>query len=151
MTKEDKEEIVADVFVSFWEHLDGYDFDNRESAKKYLAVIAKNLSLNKYRDNRRHAHAQLEEGYEPVEKGENTESIILREEAKQAILEALKELPEDDRKCFILYYFYDMSIEEIGQHIHRNRNTIKSRLSRGRTKLKTILSERGITDESLYF
>ena len=49
------------------------------------------------------------------------------------------ELPEDYRMIFLLYYGEGFRTGEIAQILELNENTVKSRLRRGREKLKHVL------------
>lgn len=53
--------------------------------------------------------------------------------------ELIAELPEDYRILFLLYYGEEFRISEIAQILDINENTVKSKLRRGREKLKSIL------------
>lgn len=53
--------------------------------------------------------------------------------------ELIGELPEDYRMIFLLYYGEEFRTSEIAQILDVNENTVKSRLRRGREKLKRIL------------
>ena len=55
--------------------------------------------------------------------------------------EAIDNLPEKIRLCVILYYIEDYSVKEIKEILHIPEGTVKSRLSKGRTKLKEWLGE----------
>ncbi len=53
--------------------------------------------------------------------------------------ELVKELPEDYRMIFLLYYGEGFKTNEIAQILDVNENTVKSRLRRGRDKLRQVL------------
>ena len=54
--------------------------------------------------------------------------------------ELLKELPENDRVIFLLYYGEGFNTREISEVLELNENTVKSRLRRGRKKLEQAIS-----------
>ena len=51
-------------------------------------------------------------------------------------LEMLKSLPEDSRLIFQLYYGEQFTTKEIGQMLKMKESTVKSRLHRGKEKLR---------------
>lgn len=55
---------------------------------------------------------------------------------------ALRELPADYRVALVLYYLDGFSIREIAEIQRATQGTVKSRLSRGRQKLKKLLTSR---------
>ena len=58
---------------------------------------------------------------------------------RRQILEALALLPEDQRAAVILRDFQQMPYEEIARILEISEGTVKSRLSRGREKIKNFL------------
>ncbi len=65
--------------------------------------------------------------------------IIILEEEKAAIEEALKKLPEHYRIPLILFYFLDFDLKMISEYLGIEISTVKSRLFRGREKVKNVL------------
>lgn len=59
--------------------------------------------------------------------------------------EAVRSLDYLYRECLTLYYYHEMSVREIAGQLKVPENTVKSRLSRGRTLLKQILEKEGHT------
>lgn len=57
------------------------------------------------------------------------------------LYEALMLLKEEYRLTIVLHYLEGYSIEEIARIMHTGTGTVKSRMSRGRTKLRRILEE----------
>ncbi len=54
---------------------------------------------------------------------------------------ALKRLPPRYREVIHLFYYEELSTEEIGQILHRKPSTVRTQLTRARTILKGILKE----------
>jgi RNA polymerase sigma-70 factor (ECF subfamily) len=46
-----------------------------------------------------------------------------------------------DREIFLRYYYYLETTDEIAQKMHLSGSAVRSRLTRGRKTLKTILSK----------
>lgn len=57
------------------------------------------------------------------------------------ISEAIRQLPEKYRTVIHLFYFEDLSVNEIAKITGKTAGTVKSQLSRAREKLKELLSE----------
>ncbi len=57
------------------------------------------------------------------------------------IQEVIDNLDEDLKVLIILYYYEDMSIKDISESLGISEGTIKSRMSRARSKLKSMLNE----------
>ena len=54
---------------------------------------------------------------------------------------------EPEREIFLRHYYYGQTVAAIGLEMQMNVSTVKSRLSRGRKKLKAILLEGGYCHE----
>ena len=73
------------------------------------------------------------EGVLPAEDTDPTERLTLW----QAVLS----LPEELRLTVILFYYDDLSIREISQVLSVSQAAVKTRLSRGRARLRSMLRE----------
>jgi RNA polymerase sigma-70 factor (ECF subfamily) len=67
------------------------------------------------------------------------DELILRRELASAIQTGLGELPEDQRMTVVLSDIEGLSYDEIAQITGTNLGTVKSRLSRGRARLRDVL------------
>lgn len=69
---------------------------------------------------------------ETIEANENTnpDVIVEREEIKQMIIEAIKKLPDREKKVIVLYYYEDLTLKEIGEVLE----VTESRVSQLHTK-----------------
>lgn len=64
------------------------------------------------------------------------DSVYENKEQKEIIKNILYSLPEDQRLCLILFYGQDLKIAEIAEALDISENTVKSRLSYGKKKMK---------------
>ena len=62
-------------------------------------------------------------------------------EGPGGLWEAVWALPREQRLAVILYYYDDMSVAEIARTLGVPQGTVKSRLSRGRDRLRQMLQE----------
>jgi RNA polymerase sigma factor (sigma-70 family) len=67
------------------------------------------------------------------------DELMLRRELASAIQSGLGELPEDQRMTVVLSDIEGLSYDEIAQITGTNLGTVKSRLSRGRARLRDVL------------
>ncbi len=116
--------------------------------KTWLFTMARNRVIDHVRTSKNHASidAENEEG-ESMFSDLAAESrlgplrqVSSREQAK-ALLDAIEQLPEDQREAFLLQAEGDMSVEEIAVAIGVTFETAKSRLRYARNKLKTLLAD----------
>ena len=71
---------------------------------------------------------------------------IEQHEERETLINAINELGEPDSEIFMRYYYYDEKISYISKIIDLPINTVKTKLARGRVKLKGIL-QRSNSDE----
>ena len=129
------EEVVQDVFLAYAKN--SHRFEERSSLKTYLVKITIHKSHDYLRSWKRkwQKFTQSKTFSHSIE----TEKII--DEEKQTLVEGLLQLPIHYREALILYYYDDYNISEIANILQVSENTIKTRLARGREKLKIILQE----------
>ena len=65
-----------------------------------------------------------------------------QEEYNQSIKDCIAMLPSDDAFLLTLYYFEELSLDEISKTIGLTANNVKVKLFRSRKKLAHILRER---------
>ena len=137
MTKEDMEEVVLDTFVSLWRNADKFD-SQKGCLRTYLGTMARNLAKNRlaYQNtNTELTENIIEVQSEPYNKME-------QDEERETMIKAINELGEPDSEIFMRYYYYDEKIYHIAKMMSMPDNTVKTKLARGRRKLKEILQRR---------
>lgn len=76
----------------------------------------------------------------------NPDTIVERDEIRRVIVEAIKELPEKEKKVLVLYYYEDLTLKEIGQVLDVTESRISQLHTRAIMRLRAKLSglKRGI-------
>lgn len=116
--------------------------------KRYLFRIAHNRLV----DHWRRAGRTAEEGDEHLDQfpGPDTEgpdSEAERDELRNELMNALRQLPPDQREVFLLQQEAGLTLEQIAQRTGVGRETVKSRLRYAVNKLRTQLSPGSETPE----
>ena len=57
------------------------------------------------------------------------------------LLAALRRLPEGQRAAVVLFYYADLPISQIAQHLGSNGLAVRANLSRGRRRLRQLLGD----------
>ncbi len=78
--------------------------------------------------------------HDPAEK---PDELVERQELNRLLQQAIESLPEDQRMVLVLSDVQGLSYQEISDVVGVALGTVKSRLSRGRAKLRDYLLERG--------
>ncbi len=142
MTKEDIKEVVSDVFYNIWRHADTINLE-KGSLRAYLTVSARNQAKNKMRDLKKNPVSLPIQEEDYIEITDFCQGLE-REERIRILAEALRCLKSDEREIMLRYYFLYETTETISKSMGIQKNTVKSKLMRGRKKLKVYLQERGI-------
>lgn len=66
-----------------------------------------------------------------------------KEEQNEIIRSALNQIGKAERETVVRYYYYNQSVRGISEETETNIETVKSRLRRGRDKLKKLFEEGG--------
>jgi RNA polymerase sigma-70 factor (ECF subfamily) len=69
------------------------------------------------------------------------EDQVMQEELRRRVQQAIGRMRPKDREIFLRYYYYLETTDEIAQKMHLSGSAVRSRLTRGRKTLKTILSK----------
>jgi len=140
---QDAEDATQDAFLSAFRAVKKFRGSN---FKAWLLSIVANACRDRFRATKRHPAISLDSvPLEPqaFESVELPEDYALRQELRRFINEALPFLPEDQRLVVVLCDIQGMSYEEISQVTGSSLGTVKSRLSRGRQKLRDLLLQHG--------
>ncbi len=134
-SQEDAEELTANVFVALWQ--------NRSRLKTtrlrgWLAATARNEARSHLRKKR-----LLTVPPEDVVlvSDDIAEKLAEAHERARFIQNAIFAMGWPDREIFLRYYYYDQKISEIADEMDMNAETVKSKLRRGREKLKSRIEE----------
>ena len=132
---EDADDFVQDVFIKVYEKLSSFRADS--SFATWITAVAYNLAVNSV--TRRAEYVPLAD--EELLRGKNLtpEEELVRKLTAEAVREAVKELPENYGICLELYFFHDLSYEEIMKVTGFPLNTIKSHVFRGKKLLREKL------------
>ena len=125
LNRYDAEDIVQDVFVKMLSSK-SY-FRDEEHIKAWLIRVTINLCINYNKSLARQKTVSVEQLDIPFTQQET------------GILEELYLLPEDERNILYLYYYEGYKIREIAKILRQKQNTINSKLTRARNKLKRIM------------
>jgi RNA polymerase sigma factor (sigma-70 family) len=136
------EDILQEVFISCYKQM---DFFREESSYKTWLI---KITINKCKD------ALKRWSFRNIIYKENLDSSLVETRTPEfhtvsklddiQIAKHILALPIKFREVIILFYYQDLSIEEISLLLDLKGNTVKTRLHRARTKLKDSLERSGL-------
>ena len=143
MTAEDGEEVVSDVFLAAWDQA----ADLRPGhVKSWLVAVARHKARNKLRQAGK--TLPLEENLLELPDPSDPADRLNRAEEREQVRRAVETLPDGDREIFLRHYYYAQTVREIAAAMGLKGPTVKTRLRRGREKLKTMLTKGEETGEA---
>jgi len=132
---EDASDFVQEVFLKTFRNLSR--FEGRSRFSTWLYKIAYNTAINSI-NRKKDYHSLVED--EIAGNSDTPERKLLKSLARDAVLEAITELPERFRVCVDLFFFYDRSYHEIEAITGYPVNTIKSHVFRAKKILREKLA-----------
>lgn len=124
----DAEEVLQDTLVQLLKTTP--ILTTKEHEKAWLLHVAANLSKNRLKYNTIRQTDELME-----------ELIAENQDDLSFVWEAVKALPDKYREVIHLFYHEGYQTRQIAQILHMNESTVRSNLSRGREKLRSMLWE----------
>lgn len=127
------EDVAQDVFIKCYEKMDS--FRNESSYKTWLIRI----TVNRCKDILKSwsfKNLYFTNYFNPKQAYSSLEHQCLGGEENEFISKRVIELPVKLREVIILFYYQEFSIDEISDLLMIKPNTVKTRLHRGRIKLK---------------
>lgn len=132
--KMDMEDLVQDVLLSAYQHFD--KIKNKDQFLHYLIRSARNRSISNWRKQKYKA--------ELLEK--HTERLMAQEISAEKVMEiqwlyrTLDKLPKKQKDALILFEISGFSIKEIALLQNSTEGAVKTMISRGRQRLKSLIN-----------
>lgn len=136
--REEAEEVSQDTFIKVYKSLNKFKGDSKFST--WIYRVGYNTCLDQLKKNKREQQTvAIDEFTEhQIKTLDNALESMELQERKQAIQDCLQLLPSEDSYLITLYYFEELSLDEIAKVIGLTANNIKVKLFRSRKKLATI-------------
>ena len=144
--EQDAEECVNDAYLGIWKTVPP---EKPRPFSSLLYRIVRNLAISKLSANTaQKRNAVFEELFAELEdylpSAETVESSIEEKELAAVIEDFLDTLTAENRKVFILRYWYSQSYEDIGRDMGMSKSNVSMRLLRTKEKMRKYLEERGV-------
>lgn len=140
--REDAQDCMQEAMIRIYRALN--TFKGQSSLSTWAHRITMNTCLDELRRRKSRASTSLDEladsGWAPHSDNDTPEHRTIRSEQKRTIERAISELPEDMRAAIILRDIHGLTYDEIADSLNVNVGTVKSRISRGRERLRSKLS-----------
>lgn len=140
--KEEAEEAAQDTFIKVYKSLNKFKGDSKFST--WIYRVAYNTCLDRLKKNKRQQYTvEINEYTEHQLKTlDNALDQMEAKDREQSIQDCLALLPSEDSFLLTLYYFEELSLDEIGKIVDLKPNNVKVKLFRSRKKLASILRKK---------
>ena len=135
------EDIAIDAFSDLVVNKHRYNF--KVTLKTYLFMLGRSRALNYIKHRKVINFVELTEADNISAEQETLEEIILADERKRIVNNALELLPDDMRVVVHLIYFEDLSYDEAAKVMKKNRKQVDNLLYRAKKELRIILGKDG--------
>ncbi len=139
---EDAEELTARFFHRVLERLHLYE-DRGVPVAAWLYRVAHNMLANWRRDQARRTEVPLEAVRINGEMNVQPEEIVVTREAQEAVMDLIRELPEDRQTLLYMKFVLGATNAEIGQVLGRTEGAVKSLYHRTLVTLRRKMRQRG--------
>ena len=139
--KEEAEEVAQDTFIKVFKSLDKFKGDSKFST--WIYKVTYNTCLDRIKKNKKHYNdVPIDEfTFNKLDSIDNALDNMINEEKSVLIKSCINKLPKDSSALLTLFYFEELSLEEISKIINSEANTVKVKLFRARKKLAVILEQ----------
>ncbi|WP_020576916.1 SigE family RNA polymerase sigma factor [Actinopolymorpha alba] len=134
----DAQDCVQEAYARAWQHWGRVS--EHVNPEAWLRTVAWRIAASRWRKLKNGIAAMARHGppgYAPEPSPDNV-----------ALVAALKEIPEAQRRAIVLHHLVGLSVEEVARETGVASGTVKARLSRGRNALAVLLREGEVQDES---
>lgn len=145
----DAEDAVQDALLSAYKHVD--QFRGRARMSTWLTAIVINAARMQLRRRQHQAHVSLDEHPDPESYAlsellpghkPSPEEQCRRSDLAGKVLQSMQQLSPTLRRAFQLRYLDGLSIREITELLGVAEGTVKARLARARTKLRSLMRKK---------
>ncbi|MGE6259809.1 sigma-70 family RNA polymerase sigma factor [Heyndrickxia sporothermodurans] len=141
-TQQDIEECICDVYIKLWENPKSFN-PKKGTLKAFLATIARNKAVDKYRQLTKMKAVELNEANHAS--NDDLLDYILNKETCEQLYKAIKSFDEPDKEIMVRRYFLAEKPAAIAKKISINVKEVENRLYQGKLKLKRLLVDQGGT------
>ncbi|SRX74378.1 RNA polymerase sigma factor [Aequorivita antarctica] len=139
--REEAEEVSQDTFIKVFKALPKFKGDSKLSTWVYK--VAYNTCLDRIKKNKKHYNDVAIDSFteHQIKTVDNALDALEEKEQQQTIQDCLQQLASKDSFLLSLFYFEELSLEEISHIVNMETNTVKVNIHRARKRLAIILKQ----------
>lgn len=145
-SQEESRDLVQEILIKIYNNLSSFKEDARFSTWLYRIAVNSCIDWSRKKKSKAIMTAISFEETNILEiittDSEGPEELLLKQENKEAVRNAVGDLPEIYKTVLVLYYFEELQVQEICNILDTPRKTIETRLYRAKKILKSILTQK---------
>lgn len=138
----DAQDLVQDVLLSAFNKFDS--IKKKEELLHYLVRAARFRAISLWRIRRRNVEISEQQKARWMERGATPEMVV----DVGFVYDALDHLPSDQREALVLFEVSGLPMAEIAVIQHCSEGSVKTRVSRARAKVRTLLEGRARSERN---
>jgi RNA polymerase sigma-70 factor (ECF subfamily) len=138
------EDLTSETFFRALRSMTSFRWQGRDFGA-WLMTIARNLTTDHYKAGRTRLELTTEDMTPHDDATEGPEGEVLASLTNEALLEALTQLPTEQKECLVMRFLQGMSIAETAEALQRSDGAVKQLQLRGVRNLAKLLPE-GLRD-----
>ena len=137
---DEAEDVVEETFWQAWQRAATFDA-TRGTVRSWLLMIGRSRALDRLRARQRQRDEIVKDSDQLLSVAADSDPLLDAEgaERRTLVLQALQELPDDQRRALELAYFRGLSQTEVAEFLGEPLGTIKTRMRLGMQKLRNKL------------
>lgn len=127
------EDAVQEVFLTLWQSLDKWDHNGSAKLSTWIYRVAFNKCIDIKRKRRDASDA------DEIDIASDEDSAFTKTaqaELSEKMSDLMRDLPDKQRIALLMYYYEELSVEEISTKLDKSEQSVRSLLKRGRATLK---------------
>lgn len=140
-SREEAEEVLQETFLQAWKRSDRYN-SRRATPRGWFLMMARSRAVDRIRSrqarSRREQTVSTEDAWRTIVDPIGTGRIEQGERA-EGVVQALDDLPAEQRSCIAMAFFEGMTHSQIAAQLDQPLGTVKSRILLGMRKLRAQL------------
>jgi len=139
------EEVMIETFTQVWKS--AKTFKGQSKVTTWIIGIARNMAMKEFKNIKKHgSHDDINDCKHISDNGFIPSDFS---DKKEVVLKGLDKLSLKHREILDMFFFCEMSYNDIAYALRVSLNTVKSRIFYAKKELKKILSEMGIGEDEL--
>jgi len=134
------EDLTAETFFRALRSMSSFRWQGKDFGA-WLMTIARNLTTDHFKAGRTRLESTTEDMSTLDSTAEGPEGAVLASLTNEALLEALSQLPTEQRECLVMRFLQGLSIAETADVLGRSSGAVKQLQLRGVRNLAKILPE----------